>query len=173
MKILQISTLTMLILMTLSTCKKYPNGGFVNQTRKHLFGGNDVGDSKTWKLKLYEVNGIDSTNIIQNGTTVDFYDITFKLTDTKYKSFTANTIFQSYRGSSGTTFNITFYNIDITKEDSVQCKKIDNVLVCYRNIYVPEVVTKNREWQIEKLTATELIINKSISNTYRIILNKK
>ena len=139
----------------------------------HLFGGHKVGNSKTWKLKLYEVNGIDSTDLIRNSTTADFYDMTFELTDKKYKSFEANTVFQKYRGSVGETFNITFYDIDLTKEDSIQCKQLNNSTICYRNIYIPEIGTKNREWNIEKLTANELIINKSISNFYRIILNKK
>lgn len=161
------------LLVSLSSCKKYPEGGFVNQTRKHLFGGNDVGDSKTWKLKRYEVNGIDSTELIRNGSTSDFYDITFKLTDKKYKDFEANTLFQKYRGSIGSKFNITFYDIDLTRQDSVQCKQLNNSIVCYRNIYIPEVNIKNREWNIEKITTNELIISKSVSNQYRITLNKK
>jgi hypothetical protein len=161
------------LLFALSTCKKYPEGGFVNQTRKHLFGGNNVGDSKTWKLKLYEVNGIDSTELIQNASTLDFYDITFKLTDKKYKNFEANTLFQQYRGSAGSKFNITFYDIEPTKQDSAQCKQLSNSMVCYRNIYIPEIGFKNREWTIEKITTNELIISKSISNRYRITLNKK
>lgn len=160
-------------LLAFSACKKYPEGGFINQTRKHLFGGHKVEDSKTWKLKSYEVNNADSTDLIRNGTTTDFYDITFELADKKYKDFTANTVFQKYRGSVGETFNITFYDIDLTIEDSIQCKQLNGSTVCYRNIYIPEVGTKNREWTIEKLTADELIINKSISNFYRITLNKK
>ncbi len=173
MRITQISIILMLVCFFLSTCKKYPEGGFVNQTRKHLFGGNHVGDSKTWKLKLYEVNGIDSTGLIQNGSTLDFYDITFKLVDKKYKDFEANTLFQQYRGSTGSKFNITFYDIEPTKQDSMRCKQLNNSMVCYRNIYIPEIRIKNREWIIEKITANELIISKSISNSYRIILNKK
>lgn len=160
-------------ILLFTTCKKYPEGGFVNQTRKHLFGGNDVGDSKTWKLKLYEVNGIDSTELIQNAYTLDFYDITFKLTDKKGKSFEANTQFQQYRGSVGSKFNITFYDIDLTKQDSIQCKQLNNSMICYRNIYIPEIGIKNREWIIEKITANELIISKIISSYYRITLSKK
>ena len=159
----------LLIIVALTTCKKYPEGGFVNQTRKHLFGGHNVGDSKTWKLKLYEVNGIDSTYLIRNSATPDFYDITFEMTNKKYSNFTANTVFQKYTGSVGETFNITFYDIELTQQDSIQCKST----ICYRNIFIPELGTKNRGWNVEKLTSTEIIINKSINNSYRIILIKK
>jgi hypothetical protein len=61
------------ISFTLSTCKKYDEGGFVMLTKKHLFGGHKVGDSKTWKLDKYVVNGIDSTNLINTGGLPDFY----------------------------------------------------------------------------------------------------
>lgn len=53
-----------LILIILSTCKKYEDGGIIRLNRKHLFGERKNNASKTWKLKLYEVNGIDSTQLI-------------------------------------------------------------------------------------------------------------
>ncbi len=68
------------IASVLVTCEKYDEGGMIKRTYKNLFGGNKVGDSKTWKLKKYEVNGIDSTFLISTGGIADFYEkfITFK-----------------------------------------------------------------------------------------------
>lgn len=41
------------IVLLFTTCKKYPEGGFQNQAKKHILGN--------WTLTLYEVDGIDST----------------------------------------------------------------------------------------------------------------
>lgn len=170
----QISVCLFLITL-LSTCKKYPEGGFVNQTRKHLFGGNHVGDSKTWKLKLYEVNGIDSTYLIQGANSIpDFYEkfVTFtyegKETSVKYS---AKTFTNKYTGSIGTVYKEIGINYDWTNhEDSSQCKLINNTIYCERNILFPEFLDRNATWSIEKLTKKELIITENRKNAYRIIL---
>lgn len=65
-------TVTYLILiyavtLILTTCKKYPEGGWSNMAKRHLFGGTKAGSSKTWHLSKYEVNGIDSTMYITPG----------------------------------------------------------------------------------------------------------
>lgn len=162
----------------LCTCKKYPDGGFVNQTRKHLFGGNDVGDSKTWKLKLYEVNGIDSTYLIQGANSIpDFYEkfVTFKLTDKKYISSEANTFTYRYTSSVSKAYkeiNFALYDIDWTHNDSIQCEKIGNIYYCTRNIFIPDASKRATSWNINKLTKYELSINLSLKNSYKIILKQ-
>ena len=165
------------LLLTLTTCKKYPDGGFVNQTRMHLFGGHKVGDSKTWKLKLYEVNGIDSTYLIQGaGSIPDFYEkfvtFTYADKDPTYK-YSANTFTQEYIGTiSKTDKNILIAYDWINQEDSSQCKKINNQLYCQRNILFPEFLKRNPVWEINKLTKNELIMSVRLNNSYKIILNQ-
>ena len=83
-----------ILLLSLSTCKKYNEGGFVGLSRKHLFGEKKDGASKTWKLKLYEVNGIDSTHLIPGTANIpDFFEkfITFRLDNKEGFSFKAET----------------------------------------------------------------------------------
>lgn len=163
------------LLFALSTCKKYPEGGFINQTRKHLFGGNDAGDSKTWKLKLYEVNGIDSTYLIQGANSIpDFYEkfVTFHYngSDPSIKH-TTNTYTQNYSGYvDGKGRDILFAYDWVAHEDSTQCKKIDNILCCQRNILFPEFLKRNPVWKISKLTKREMIISIELNNSYKIIL---
>ncbi|MES2132615.1 MAG: hypothetical protein V4506_09700 [Bacteroidota bacterium] len=166
-----------ILLLTLSTCKKYPDGGFVNQTRMHLFGGHKVGDSKTWKLKLYEVNGIDSTYLIQGaGSIPDFYEkfVTFKLTDSKYICSEAQTYVNTYsscidKSNKQITFGEAY---DLSNYDSTQCKIINNVRYCGRNIFRPEIKIRSILWNIEKLTKKELIISIKITQSYKIILSQ-
>lgn len=161
----------------LCTCKKYPEGGFVNQTRKHLFGGNHVGDSKTWKLKLYEVNGVDSTYLIQGANNIpDFYDkfvtFTYKGRDVSDK-YEANTYIQNYSGTilrKGTDILIAY---DWTfKQDSSQCKIVGSQKYCQRNVFFPEFLKRNPVWKIKKLTKKEFILSIELTNSYKIILNQ-
>jgi hypothetical protein len=164
-----------LALLSLSTCKKYPEGGFVKQTCKHLFGSNKVGSSKTWKLKRYEVNGIDSTYLIQGANSIpDFYEkfVTFKLTkEDVTPKFAANTFLHNYAGTIGKAYKIMLFAYDWkTQEDSIQCKTINNIQYCQRNIFFPEFLTRNPEWNIKKLTSKELILSVTLKNTYKITL---
>ena len=164
------------LLLCSTACKKYPEGGFVNQTRKHLFGGNKVGDHKTWKLKRYEVNGIDSTYLIQGANSIpNFYDqfvtFTYKGREVSDK-YDASTYIQNYSGTmikKGTDLLIA-YNW-INKEDSMQCKIINNQRFCQRNIFFPEFLKRNPAWQIKKLTREELILSIQLTNSYKIILS--
>ncbi len=159
--------------LVFNCCKKYDDGGFIGKTNKHLFGGSKVNSSKTWKLKLYEVNGIDSTYLIPGANTVpDFYAqfISFKLLDdVKSSNYSASnyyfgTIDHSYKkiliGPSN-SFN---------SQDSIQCYSKNNNLVCVRNILIPEIDSKKFLWDIKKLTKKEFIITIQLKNFYKIIL---
>jgi hypothetical protein len=167
------------ISFTVSTCKKYNEGGLVKLTRKHLFGGHKIGDSKTWKLDKYEVNGIDSTNLISTGGIPDFYEkhITFKYTsrdEAKTDAYEANTFLYDYKGKIDRAFqyiNIYFNHDPLSKEDSSQCKSISNSQYCARNIFVPEIPATDHIWAIKKLTKRELILELRRSvNKYKIVL---
>lgn len=167
------------LLISLSTCKKYDEGGFVAQTRMHLFGGHKAGDSKTWKLKKYEVNGIDSTNLIIGGNNIpDFYSkfITFKYNGSDPSpQFTANTFLSTFSGTIDKAYkklNIGLYTINWTREDSAQCKTISNINYCERNILLPEISKRVCSWNIRKLTKKELIIEINQANSYKIILSQ-
>ncbi len=97
MKCLYNTVILLVISLLFTACKKYPDGGFVDQTRKHLFGGHNVGNCKTRKLKLYEVNGIESTYLIQGASSIpDFYEKFVTLTYTgkdPSKTYTSSTFF--------------------------------------------------------------------------------
>jgi len=165
-------------ILLFTTCKKYPEGGFVNQTRKHLFGGNDVGDSKTWKLKLYEVNGIDSTYLIQGANNIpDFYGkfVTF-IYEGKDPSpvFSAKTFAYEYGGVFDKLEKEITLGYDPNPKDSTQCKNIQNSTYCVRNLLFPEYNQYGKKWSIKKLTKKECILesNFKLKNSYKIILTQ-
>jgi hypothetical protein len=169
-------------MLLFTSCKKYPEGGFVNQTRKHLFGGNHVGDSKTWKLKLYEVNGIDSTYLIQGASSIpDFYEkfVTFTYSQKGDPSlqYQANTYLYDYQGRFGKTYkqlSLAIKHEPLTKEDSLQCATVFGIRYCSRNLFYPEFNNYAKLWDIKKLTKKECILESTfkLKNSYRIILSE-
>jgi hypothetical protein len=161
----------------MSTCKKYDDGGFVKQTRLHLFGGHRSGDHKTWKLKKYEVNGIDSTDLIKGPDNIpDFYSNFFVITYTKSDpspEFIASTFLFNYTGTIDLVYkkiNINMDHYPLNKTDSSQCSQLNGINYCLRNIFVPEIKNKINSWDIKKLTKHEFIIEASFTNKYKIIL---
>ena len=164
------------IFFALITCKKYDEGGFLKQTRIHLFGGTKVGSKKTWKLKLYEVNGIDSTMLIQGANTIpDFYDkcITFTYDGGKNSRYLAEMFMYKYRGGYSylkTEENISFATYSLT--DTLRCKTLNNSNYCNREIFKPEKINQSYIWKIKKLTRKEFIITYNSINSYKIILTQ-
>ncbi|MBK9282831.1 MAG: hypothetical protein IPM51_00765 [Sphingobacteriaceae bacterium] len=167
------------ICSVLLTCKKYDEGGWIRRTCKNLFGGNKVGDSKTWKLKKYEVNGIDSTYLINTGGIPDFYEKTIKFT---YNSegdpsigYLANTFVYEYSGKivpKSEYFTLGMSHWPINQEDSAQCKSINSIYYCSRNLLFPELKDiYSKQWMINKLTKNELIIvsDYRLENSYKLI----
>ena len=172
-----IITLSLLFALLFNTCKKYPEGGFAYLTRKHLFGGHKAGDSKTWKLVLYEVNGIDSTAIIPGANNVpNYYDefITLILTNPKERDFKASNYFYEYSGSvvegEGIIFSVAQQK---TKQDSIQCYLVGGAQICCRNIILPEGPWKNNHWTVERLTSSDIWIKLNLTKNYRIKLKAK
>jgi hypothetical protein len=157
------------LITLLTNCKKYEDGGIVKLGRKHLFGHRKNNATKTWKLKLYEVNGIDSTQLIPGANQIpDFYEkhITFKLDNKEGFSFTAQTFLFNYNGIIDNVYKeMTIGPSNI--QDSSQCIGI----VCSRNLLLPEGFNKGRLWKIIKLTKKEFIINNDVNmkNRYKLI----
>lgn len=163
------------LLISLSTCKKYEEGGLTRLTLKHLFGGNNVGDSKAWKLSKYEVNGIDSTIFVNLHNNIpDFSEafIKFKYEgSTPSPHYSANTFLQNYTGSIDRVSKLLIIGFSWqTHEDSLQCKTINSQLVCERNILIPEFIKSGSYWKIVKLTKSEIILAITHNNSYKIIL---
>lgn len=174
-KIIIVST-TLFFAMMLTTCKKYPEGGFVHQTNKHLFGGLDIGDNKEWDLELFEVNGIDSTNYIFNSSSVvDFKKnfIKFRLIENKSKiSLYGYTFIYFLQGSINEKEKAMYIYTPAINSNEVktQCKIIDNINYCCRNIFTPENNFSDPKWSIKMLTKKKMVISKQLKNSYKIIL---
>ncbi len=176
MKTLKLIVPLVAITLCFTTCKRYPEGGWSNLAMRHLFGGHKTGSSKTWHLKKYEVNGIDSTMFITPGNGYTSFEndlITFKngpgsdnVIRTKVYGFSVSftkglkdpKIKQKIYFAGGSFSNIKYS----------QCYSS----VCERNIFKPQVLEIYAEWEILKLKSNEFIIaSKTNGNNYKIILN--
>ncbi|MCD6019783.1 MAG: hypothetical protein K0S53_2904 [Bacteroidetes bacterium] len=159
---------TYIILLTstvvLFNCKKYPEGGCERRGKKNLL-------NRPWKLTLYEVNGIDSTELINyNGS--DTY---------KKISFFKNVSTISVQNWSHRDLGVSFVNenrsLEFRMDTStigIYCINEDNVNYCNRSYYFPEKNNlRTYEWEIRKLDAKELIIVSSLKNSYKIKLSSE
>jgi hypothetical protein len=164
------------ILLFIGDCKKYEEGGITKLSRKHLFGERKDGASKIWKLKLYEVNGIDSTQLIPGASQIsNFYEefITFTLDNREGFTFKANTALYDYGGTIDQVYKnvaISYGHFPLNNLDSSQCNYRGSSLICSRSILLPEGFYSNKLWKIDKLTKKEFIItNNELKNSYKII----
>lgn len=156
-----------LVIMFFTTCKKYPEGGF----RKYAHNGliNETG--KFWKLDLYEVNGIDSTNQVA---------VLANLPDYKEKFLHFWTIKQRYfrydfADCHSWKYKFQFINdnkqiIFFTGYTNNETTCIVTSNGCERNVLNPE--GKITEWNIEKLQKNELKLTSNQNNSYKLILKK-
>lgn len=144
----------------LFNCKKYPEGGCERRGPKNIIGN--------WKLTLYEVNGIDSTDLINyNG-------------DGKYKSITflknASTVSVSHEGYNYSAFFVDDNaQIKFSGADSpLACGIYMGKNYCNRAVFVPEAINSNSYgiWKIKKLNKKEIILFSSQKNSYTIKLSK-
>lgn len=133
---------------------------------KHLFGGNHDNATKTWKLKLYEVNGIDSTGFITAGngfTNFENDEVVFKISMKRYKDYFIN----SKTFSLGAEFIDKKRKLNIGAAFEGQC--INGI--CERDIFRPEHDKHSFEWKITKLTENELILQGKFNSIYNIKLS--
>ena len=156
-------TIVCAIGLLFTTCRKYPEGGWSNVAIKHLFGGNHDNSSKTWKLKLYEVNGIDSTSFITPGngfTSFQNNEVVFKISMKRYKDYFINS----------KTFSLGVEFIDNKRKLNVGAAFEDQCIngICERDIFRPERDKHSFEWKIIKLTNNELILQGKFKSNYII-----
>lgn len=150
-----------------TTCKKYPEGGLHFNYLNKLEG--------KWKLKLYEVNGIDSTYLTQGANTIPNYIDDFAGFATVHSGKRAQIKLSNHLRNY--SVSIYYKNPEImgisqgnnSNFDSTGCLSYDSQK-CQRDLFNP-VNERYFNWKIEKLTKKEMIL---ISNTYnyKIILFK-
>jgi len=163
-----------IILFSLTTCEKYDEGGLVRKRIKSLFGKNEDHATKLWKLKLYEVNGIDSTSLFQ-GSNLNFDDngnyMNFQISYSRAHIYHATTYVYVYGISIDKDAKLLSMGSELhaSNNDTSQCFLKNNIFTCQRNIFNPEK-NKFAEWGIKKLTENELIIVVQLINNYKIIL---
>ena len=168
MKNLILST-TIIFCIAFFACKKYPEGGFLKQGPKTLI----TDKNGNWQLYLYEVNGIDSTNIIPGGNypLEDFYKYFFGFSSYKdghTKKYHSNILLFPYtntfiENNKKIIFLCGNYN-------STRCDSINGVKYFSRNIFGPE--TDGTVWNIIKHRDKECILTYSSKNNYKIILKR-
>lgn len=155
------------ILVFFTTCKKYPEGGYYFNYLKKIEG--------TWQLKLYEVNGIDSTYLTQGANSIENYIGDFASFAVVNKGKRAQIRLNNHLRN----YSVLMYHkkpeLMGIKEgnnssfDSTGCVAYNSQL-CQRDIFNP-TNEKQFNWKIEKLTKKELILISNIYN-YKIILVK-
>ena len=142
-------------------CKKYPEGGFIYRNDKRIIGN--------WKLKLYEVNGIDSTALINYNGNENYKNIMFIEEDTKYNPtiycqidrLTESTIAFN---NDNNTVNFREYNGPGVGKQCVNSTS----LICYKHIFNPE--QNNTVWNILKIKRNEIKLTCNNTSHFVIIL---
>jgi hypothetical protein len=149
--------------MLLITCKKYPEGGFTKRAPKKIIG--------QWKITLFEVNGIDSTELINYNGDELYKKVTFQKEDTKYYPRLYG---QAHGGNNATvTFNLDNTVLNFETQSYYGGKDCGGIpLTCIRNILFPE--SQSSTWKIIKLNRKELFITSQQKNNYliKLICNK-
>lgn len=140
--------------LSLLNCKKYPEGGYERRGPKLILGN--------WKLSLYEVNGIDSTDLINYNGNDNYKNNSFL----KHHNRDKEIIIQS-KGSSASKLYFIDKNrkIEFYTNDSALFECLSGY--CYRNYFLPEGDYYNA-WQIIKLNKNELKLKCCLKNTYVI-----
>ncbi len=167
-----------LLILFLSGCKKFDEGGTVFRSKYRLFGSNKDGARKSWRLIKFEVNGIDSTYLLP-GTSIwpDYYkefaifyrssndNLWFRTSSYLYEYHTR---FDSIKKKKILIFNSGTYYTSYYS----QCAPIGNDTLCARNLFFPEYKYGRWEisWEVKKLTQSSLILETTLANRYRIEL---
>lgn len=162
-----IKTYILIIISTLClfNCKKYPEGGCERRGPKNIIGD--------WKLSLYEVNGIDSTDLINYNGNDSYKKISFNKRQGTYNSDL------DCRINSKNAINIFFdskheyLTFDAGNLNSATLCELVISNDCYRLIFTPEANTSTKmDWKIIKLTKNEIKLTCNYINNYSITLIK-
>lgn len=133
-----------LALLLVPSCKKYPEGGFVNRASKNIIGG--------WKLELYEVNGADSTELLTNSAYDSYKKISFQKNASTI-SISAPHSWPSMVHLSENNKKLVFENSQ--SEPAAECFLYQNVNCCYRSFLIPEG-TQSAIWSIDQFTSKQI-----------------
>jgi hypothetical protein len=150
---------TVFISLMFFACKKYPEGGLKMYAIKHLV-------TKTgcaWNLTRYEVNNIDSTNLVNTCGIQEFYKLNLQIFKTKNEEHDISIhniqyIYKGYMKDARSSLKLKLHNKGVGVET--------------REILNPENVTEPI-WLIEKLKKDKLILIANWSRKYRLIFEKK
>jgi hypothetical protein len=137
-------------------CKKYPEGGYIYKRDAYIKG--------IWELTLYEVNGIDSTELINYNNDDVYKKVLFVKPHSNDKdiSVTIGGIgYLAYFVNSNKDLN--FYSQEGT---AVVCQ----TGYCYKMYFVPE--GNSVAWHIDKLTNTDMALTSSLTNSYKLKFHK-
>ena len=178
MKTKKLLAIVTLIITTLvfTTCKRYPEGGWTNVAKKHLFGGHKTGSSKTWHLKKYEVNGIDSTMYITPGngyTSFENDEYTFRIDEYSKNDYYGKSKVYVYTLAWGSKYSL----LENSKKEIQIISAVPPLKeqcssgICERNIFNPNYNLNDRVWKIIRLTNNSFIIStQDEGNKYIITL---
>lgn len=153
-------------------CKKYPEKGFSFNVKKKLDGGFNYDYEKNWKLILFEVNGIDSTENFRNKKRTDIfnhYHVVISPDNRREKSFIIETLVTSFKMAlSKSKTNMIISPSETTYSNAINCNSEN---YCERNIFMPYAnPAQVFYWTISELTNEKLTISLEDKNKYRIIL---
>lgn len=149
----------------LFSCKKYPEGGCERRGSKNILG--------RWKLTLYEVDGIDSTNLINYNGTEGYKEIIIYKESSKYspRMYTrVDQIFLMTVDFENDHKDVVFGNnenpdIGFTCLPAWYAQDTN----CYRMIFTPE--NDYTKWQILKLKKDEFVLSTKLKHSYKIELS--
>ena len=159
MKQLTILSLLTITCILFTACKKYPEGG----TEKD--GPNNI--IYHWTLSLYEVDGIDSTDLINYSGTQNYKQIYFSaLNNVKNsKQINAHPAYASLCIMEFSSNNETLTGTVNPYYGAKFCNPI-----CGKEIFTPETSTST--WKILKLTKNELHLQSQQIHLYNLKFNR-
>lgn len=167
MKKFTIIVTSIVLSLFFTTCKKYPDGGNNFRAYQKILG--------YYRLALYEVNGIDSTNLINYNNNEDYKEIWIRESDVKTNSgFNITALKPGLSFGGATIFEDKKKKILVHpsyKGFGNSCSANQSFFPkCCRLIFYPE--GQNTYWVIEKLTRKELVLSCQLTNAYKIKLKK-
>ena len=151
-KIVINSLFTLCCLALFMACKKYPEGGYEKDGPKNII--------YTWKLTLYEVDGIDSTNLINYNSNENYKTILFS------GNSKIGYCGQPYGGSCCLMYFSSNNEVLTGTVDPYYGGKVCYTGGCTKEIFTPE--TSSATWKILKLDSNELHLQSQQIHSYNL-----
>ncbi len=168
------------LILFLSRCKKFDEGGKVFRSKFKLLGSNSDGARKSWGLKKFVVNGIDSTTLIKGPSKWPTYYseyVIFYRENNDDEHFRSSTYLYEYYTSFDSIKKkriLTFSDMNYYKTYKNQFGVVNGDAIHCRNLFCPEEYLGHSNWHynwtVKKLTDSELIMELKLKNHYRIEL---